>query len=109
MEQRNRTLEDIDSTLANIDDHFHRTYQNASDYERMLTRAVKLSEEVGELCEAVLHENGEQRREKTDIDFGGEVADVIICTLMLARTKHVDVWGEVERKLQKILDRVGVS
>ena len=102
-------IEEIDTTLAKIDEHFHIKYKNASPYERMLTRAVKLNEEVGELCEAVLHENGEQRKEKVDIDFGSEIADVIICTLMLARTKNIDVWGEVEKKINKITDRIGID
>lgn len=102
-------IEELDAALVKIDDHFHTHYKNASHYERMLTRAVKLNEEVGELCEAVLHENGEQRKEKVDIDFGGEVADVIITTLMLARTKNIDVWDEVEKKIAKINKRMNIG
>lgn len=93
----------IQKSIELIDEHFRGEYHNASEYERLLTRAVKLNEEVGELCEAVLHENGEQREEKGKrIDLGSEVADVIICTLMLAQMKRIDVWKEVETKLGKI-------
>lgn len=98
-------IENIEKDIEVIDIHFHTKFNNSSDYERMLTRAVKLNEEVGELCEAVLHENNEQRDDKKGIDFGGEVADVIISTLMLARMKNIDVWGEVQKKLVKIKER----
>ena len=94
----------IEKYIEVLDTHFRVKFKNSSEYERMLTRAVKLNEEVGELCEAVLHEGKEQREDKGGIDFGGEIADVIISTLMLARVKDVDVWGEVEKKLEKIKD-----
>lgn len=102
------TLEEIQKNIDNIDAHFHIQFKNSSEYERLLTRAVKLNEEVGELCEAVLHEGGEQRADKTDIDFGGEVADVIISTLVLAKNKNIDVWNEVEKKLNKIKNRFNI-
>lgn len=102
------TYDELTKNIETIDAHFHTLYKN-TPYERMLTRAVKLNEEVGELCEAVLHENNEQRPEKTDIDFGSEVADVIICTLMLAKTKDIDVWGEVAKKIEKIKIRNNIA
>lgn len=98
----NMTFEELQRSIDTIDSHFHNQFKNSSPYERLLTRAVKLNEEVGELCEAVLHENNEQRVEKTDIDLPSEIADVIICTLMIAHLKNVDVWGEVAKKIEKI-------
>ena len=102
-------FEEIQKNIELIDAHFHEQFKNKSEYERLLSRTVKLNEEVGELCEAVLHEGKEQRQEKTGIDFNGEVADVIICTLMLAQMKNVSVWDEVGKKLEKIKSRFTIE
>lgn len=99
------SIENIQKSINDIDAHFHKKFSNSSEYERLLSRTVKLSEEVGELCEAVLNEGNEQRAEKSEIDFEGEVADVIICTLMIAKTKEIEVWSEVQKKLEKIKTR----
>ena len=95
----------ITQTIKQLDQHHREKFNNKSEYERLLSRAVKLNEEVGELCEAVLDQNNEQRAEKDDIDIGSEIADVIICTLMIAETVKVDTWGEVMKKLEKISNK----
>ena len=102
------TIETISQDIDLINAHFKDRYNNASDYQRLLSQVVKLNEEVGELCEAALHENNEQRVEKTDIDLGSEVADVIICALMIAKTKDISIWAEIDKKIAKIKRRHGL-
>lgn len=102
------TVETIDGDITLINTHFKDHYNNTNDYQRLLSQVVKLNEEVGEMCEAVLHENNEQRIEKTDIDLGSEIADVIICALMIAKTKDVAVWTEIDKKISKIKNRHGL-
>jgi len=74
--------------------------------KRILFRTVKLNEEVGELCEAVLSYFSSQRKEKLagfdKNDLDDEFADVIITTLLLAKVMDVDVGKALEKKVDKI-------
>lgn len=64
---------------------------------------LKLGEEYGELSEAVLAALGHQRQEKLDSynesDLAGEVADVIIQTLVVVSLFKVDVSEVVNKKM----------
>lgn len=87
-----------------------RNYSNLTDPEkRILARAVKLSEEVGELSDAVLTHNSLQRKQKLDAESNenlqGEFADVIITTLLLAKAMDVNVEKALEKKIEKINKR----
>jgi len=74
-----------------------------STRERVFSRVVKLNEEVGELCEAILAEHDKNQRLKDKItNIDQELADVLICILLLAQDRERDVWNEVELKLEKI-------
>lgn len=70
----------------------------------VLARAVKLSEEVGELCEQVLVKSGLQRKEKmeTPSNLEEEFADVVITTLLLAEAMGVDVRPALKEKVAVI-------
>lgn len=96
----------IDEKIIAIDS-FLETQTNHSPLERTLMQTIKLTEEVGELCEVVLQETGGQMRSKAhkDLDVGGEIADVIVCTLLVARRLNIDVWTELDKKLEKVLAR----
>jgi NTP pyrophosphatase (non-canonical NTP hydrolase) len=77
-----------------------------TEKERLFSRVVKLNEEVGELCEAILTENDKNQRVKDKvIDVDAELADVLICTLLLAQDREKDVWHEVDVKLKKISEK----
>ncbi len=82
------------------------------DDRRLLERTVKLSEEVGELSEAILSYLGGQRDKKlqtfnkSQLDM--EIADVIITALIIARSTNTDVDKAISKKLQKIAQRGGV-
>ena len=76
----------------------------------MLERVVKLNEEVGELCEAILTEyDHNQRKKDKSIDLDDEIADVIICTLLLAELRDENIWEVVDKKLQKQFKRFNLS
>lgn len=77
--------------------------------KRILARTVKLSEELGELCNAVLAYNKMQRKEKMETHDGEnlseEFADVIITALLLAEAMDVDIKRALELKMEKINKR----
>ncbi len=79
---------------------------SSSQTERILSRTVKLTEELGELCDEVLAYNKDQRQEKLDQNDGSnlahEFADVIITTLLLAKSMDVDIQEALKNKIVKI-------
>ena len=71
-------------------------YGNYIDEEkRILARTVKLTEELGELCNEVLAANSLQRKQKLDKtdknNLGEEFADVIITALLLSKSMNIDI------------------
>ena len=95
--------ENITNTLQKLNLYFHHTNPEMSTRERVFSRVVKLNEEVGELCEAILAEHDKNQRLKDKItNIDQELADVLICILLLAQDRERDVWNEVELKLEKI-------
>jgi NTP pyrophosphatase (non-canonical NTP hydrolase) len=104
---------ELDELLKFIDkeDKRLRTYYgNYPDNEkRILARSVKLSEELGELCEEVLAYNSLQRKEKFKKvgyeNLNEEFADVLITTLLLAKAMDVDVKKALQDKIKKINKR----
>lgn len=77
--------------------------------KRILARTVKLTEEVGELCEEVLSHCAFQRREKLEgkdkDNLPGEFADVVIVAFLLAKTMDVDMVQALSDKMEKIKTR----
>ena len=78
-------------------------------YKRILARTVKLTEELGELCDAVLAHNSWQRKQKMDKhdkeNLPEEFADVVITALLLAKAMDVDIEKALEKKIKKINNR----
>ncbi len=72
----------------------------------ILTKTIKLNEEVGELCNDVLSVLKLQRKSKLERfekrNFYEEFADVIITTLQLANSAGVDIERAITDKLKKI-------
>lgn len=81
--------------------------------ERILSRAVKLSEETGELSSNVLSFNANQRKEKLEAydaaNLPQEFADVIITTFLLAASMNVDIERGIDAKVEKIKERYGIQ
>ena len=74
-----------------------------------LANMVKLNEEMGELSDAILSKMGHQRKEKLE-DFddsmiGKEIADVILATLVVAKSMNIDVEKSLENKINIINER----
>ncbi|MBT4432894.1 hypothetical protein HOC90_00895 [Candidatus Falkowbacteria bacterium] len=83
--------------------------QNSTEQEIILARTVKLTEELGELCNEVLAFNGDQREDKLNKmdknNLPNELADVIITTLLLAKAMDVDIREALKNKIEKINNR----
>ncbi len=80
-----------------------------SPRENILAETVKLNEEVGELCNEVLSFLGEQREEKLKSfdkeKLANEIADVLIVTLLIAKSVDVDFELALENKIKQIETR----
>ncbi|MEK7531552.1 MAG: MazG nucleotide pyrophosphohydrolase domain-containing protein [Patescibacteria group bacterium] len=104
------TLEDLQNFI-NEQDTLFRSAKSASqtERERVLARTVKISEELGELCDEVLASMGDQRSGKLEVrdseNLSGEFADVIITTFLLAKSMNVNVSEALEKKIKKIRER----
>jgi len=104
------TFEELLNWIDLEDKRLREKFGNYPDEEkRILARTVKVSEELGELCDEVLSFNSMQRQEKLDEDkaenLSAEFADVWITTLLLAKTMGVDVRAALSRKIEKINKR----
>jgi len=82
---------------------------NSTEKERVLARTVKVTEELGELCEEILAYYKDQRKEKLDNldkdNLSDEFADVVIVTLLLAKAMDIDIEKALENKIAKIEER----
>lgn len=70
--------------------------------------ALKIMEELGELCEEVLSKDSFQRVEKLqnrESKIDEELADVLITTLLLAENMNIDVINGLKNKIEKIKNR----
>lgn len=96
-------IEEINVKLKSLNTYFHATNPDMTQKERLFSRVIKLNEEVGELCEAILSEEDKNQRSKEKIiNVDAELADILICALLLAQDRDKDVWKEVESKLEKL-------
>jgi len=103
-------MNEILTKIEKLNAYFRNTTTDMTEKERIYSRIIKLSEEVGELCEATLCENDKnQRDKKREISFDKELADVMICCLMLAEDRDNKIWNEIDLKLTKILNRYNLN
>ncbi len=102
-------MKEILEKINKLNTHFRST-STQDDTTRFMQRMVKLSEEVGELSEAALTEvDPDQRKKDRDINFDAELADVIICALMLSMGRDADITSEIHKKLDKVLTRFSIE
>jgi NTP pyrophosphatase (non-canonical NTP hydrolase) len=103
------TLEELLRFIEEYDRFFRRRYR-ASRKQRVLSRTVKLAEEVGELASAILASLGDQRDAKLKRfrhhQLADEAADVMITLFVLLDALGVDVRDGLRRKMAKIKERV---
>ena len=103
-------LKDLLKFIEIEDERLKKYYGDYSDQEkRILARTVKLTEELGELCNEVLAHNSLQRKQKLDNhdkeNLLEEFADVIITALLLAKAMNVDIEKAFEKKIKKVNKR----
>jgi NTP pyrophosphatase (non-canonical NTP hydrolase) len=80
------------------------------DKEKLiLSSTVKISEELGELCDQVLSHNSRQREEKmggfNKDSLSEEFADTILAVLMLARDMNVNIEEALAAKIKKLKEK----
>jgi len=95
--------------IERIDKKLSEPYDNTKPNKETLLRMIKISEEVWELSWDVLTYMWEARQSKIDNfskeNIKWEFADVIITTLMLAKSMNIDINDAIKTKLKKIKDR----
>ncbi len=103
-------LKNLQEKIKLLNDKQRPHYKLYSQTEKeILTKTVKLNEEVGELCNDILSILKLQRRAKLEKfdrrNIYQEFADVIITTIQLAQVAGVDIDRAVGDKLKKIEER----
>ncbi len=83
--------------------------EGLSDTERLYAQTVKLGEEFGELCEAILALSGNQRQDKqekySEAALAHELADCAIVLFILAEKLHIDLPKALDEKVAIVNDR----
>ena len=72
-------------------------------YFNELTNMALLTEEVGELARIIARTYGEQsfKKSETEIDIGGEMADILFVLICLANQTGTDLTSELKRSIEK--------
>ena len=103
------TFEEFQKFIDDQDAFFRSLGKSSSERDRVLARAVKLSEEMGELSGEVLGFLGLQRKSKlegkTPESMADEIADVVIVAFLLAKSMNVEVPAALARKIKKIQEK----
>ena len=103
-------LKNLQEKIRVLDEKTRPHFKLYSQREKeILTKTVKLNEEVGEICNDILGILRLQRRAKLEKfdrrNVYTEFADVIITTIQLAAVAGVDIERAVGDKLKKIEER----
>lgn len=110
MYNTNVNLKTLQKKIGLLNERTRPHYKLYSQTEKeILTKTVKLNEEVGELCNDILSILKLQRKAKLEKfdrrNIYQEFADVIITTIQLAQIAGVDINRAVGDKLKKIEER----
>lgn len=108
------TFEELSKFIKEYNQKLESKYGKYDDKEkRMLSSTVKLTEELGELCDEVLASNSRQRPEKltghTNENLPAEFADVLLAVFMLAEDMDVNLDEAVKKKIDKIKAKYNFS
>ena len=101
------TLEEFQQFIDE-QDSFFRSLRDMSQSERehLFSRMIKLGEEYGELCDAVLGSVGFQRKAKLAEEkrehLQNEFADVLITLFLVAKALDVDIMDALDAKIATI-------
>ena len=103
-------IKKLQKEIAEMNEKDRPKYKLYSQEEKeILTKTIKLTEEVGELANNILSVLRLQRKSKLEKfdkrNFYEEFADVIITTMQLANTAGVDIERAIGDKMEKIEKR----
>ncbi len=102
-----KTLQEKINELSDKTRPHYKLY--SQEEKEILTKTIKLNEEVGELCNDILSILKLQRKSKLDKfgkrHFYQEFADVVITTRQLAGAAHVDRERGINDKIKIIENR----
>lgn len=103
-------IKNLQDRVKKIDERTYPKYKLYTPKEReILTKTVKLNEEVGELCNDILSVLKLQRKSKLEKfekkNFYEEFADVLITVVALANVAGVDIERAIGDKIKKIEKR----
>lgn len=100
------TYETFAEFIDEQDALFRKLDSDLSERETVLARMVKIGEEFGELCDAVMAAQGNQRKNKlatyAEGDLASECADVLITVHMLAKCLDINILDALEKKMEVI-------
>lgn len=95
----------LEEAAANLSDF----KDEVTERERHFIRAAKLAEEVGELNSQILIKHKQARQVKNDAykddDLHEELADVLITTLLLAKSLDIDVNAALRKRVDRLRER----
>jgi NTP pyrophosphatase (non-canonical NTP hydrolase) len=104
------TLKELLDFAAKTDEKLIAEYgENLDMTKAIFAQTIKLNEEVGELCEAILSAHGLQRptKHKQNLDHvAEELVDVLMVTLVMAHRLGTDVEPALRRKMAIIMERL---
>ena len=103
-------VKNLQERLKQLAAHSQISYKLRTPQEQeILSRTVKLNEEVGELCNDILSILKLQRKAKLENfdkrNVYQEFADVIMTTIQLANAANVDIERAIEDKLKKVEEK----
>jgi NTP pyrophosphatase (non-canonical NTP hydrolase) len=102
-------IKELKSIIEQYATCLEKKFGKYEDKEKLiLSSTVKLSEELGELCDEVLKYNSRQRKEKYvegENNLADEFADVILATFMLAKDMDIDLELALKNKIKKLNER----
>ncbi|HYK08099.1 MAG TPA: MazG-like family protein [Candidatus Eisenbacteria bacterium] len=103
-------VKNLQERLKELAAHSQISYKLRTPQEQeILSRTVKLNEEVGELCNDILSILKLQRKAKLENfdkrNVYQEFADVIMTTIQLANAANVDIERAIEDKIKKVEEK----
>lgn len=103
IEELQKFIDEQDALFRSLRD------KGQSEREHVFSRVIKMGEEYGELCDAVLGSVGFQRKDKLaeqkEMDLKDEFADVLITTFLLAKAMDIDIMQTLDHKIKKIREK----
>ncbi|MGW0532978.1 MazG-like family protein [Streptomyces sp. NPDC003032] len=88
------------------------SHNDRAPQEALLLRVLKLSEEVGEVAQAVIGATGQNPRKGTTHtwdDVQAELCDVVVTAMVALRTLTPDAEAVFAARLRRVAERTGAS